>query len=102
MEETLRKRLLELLASSRKPLTAAEIKALLGLPPETRDSEVYSALEHAAKTARAQGLRVVMIPPRCKRCGYVFRTARPRRPSRCPRCRSEQIEPPAFTVIEEE
>jgi len=101
VEKTFRKELIDLLSSAGKPLTAPQIKRLLGLPPETRDSEIYAALEHAAKTARTWGLRVVMIPPRCKRCGYVFRTAKPKKPSRCPRCRSEQIEPPAFTIIEE-
>jgi len=40
-----------------------------------------------------------MVPPTCKTCGYVFKDLdRPKRPSRCPRCRSERISSPLFII----
>ena len=104
VEDTVRKRILRLLMESRQPLTAREIAVLVGLDPIRGEKEVYEHLRHLAKTLRRRhGGRAVlyMIPPRCKDCGYVFRDLRePRRPSRCPRCRSQRIEPPRFYVEE--
>ncbi len=105
MEGTIRERILRLLMESRQPLTAREIAVLVGLDPVRGEKEVYEHLRHLAKTLRRRhGGRAVlyMIPPRCRDCGYVFRDLRePRRPSRCPRCRSQRIEPPRFYVEEE-
>ncbi len=100
-EETLRKRIIRLLMESRRPLTAREIAELLGLPPR-EERRIYEEIRHAAKTlARTSNLRIYMIPPRCAKCGYVFKDLdKPRRPSRCPRCKSERIEPPAFYIAE--
>ena len=99
MEKTIREEIIDLLLGPDKPLTVGDIKRLLGLPPETKDSEIYSAIEHGAKTLKARGYTLAMIPPRCRRCGYTFTGSRFKKPSRCPRCRSELIEPPAFIVL---
>ena len=102
VEETIRERIIRVLMESRTPLTAREIAELVGLDPVRGEREVYEHLRHIAKTLRRRyGGRAVlyMIPPRCRSCGYVFRDLRePRRPSRCPRCRSERIEPPRFYI----
>ncbi len=99
--DTLRERVKKLLLETETPLSAEEIAALLGLGRgETR--LVYDALLHVAKTIRRESggrLLLYMEPPRCQRCGYVFRDLKkPRRPSRCPRCRSERISPPRFII----
>jgi len=40
-----------------------------------------------------------VVPARCRNCGYEFRgRERLRKPSKCPRCHSERIEPPRFYV----
>ncbi len=101
-EGTVRERIMRLLMESRRPLTAREIAVMVGLDPNTGEAEVYEHLKHIAKTLRRRyGGRAVlyMIPPRCKDCGYVFTDLRePRKPSRCPRCKSQRIEPPRFYI----
>ncbi len=99
--ETLRKRIISLLMESRRPLTAREIAELLGLSPR-EERRIYEEIMHAAKSlARQTNLRIYMVPPRCAKCGYVFTDLRKaKKPSRCPRCKSERIEPPAFYIDE--
>ncbi len=79
-----------------------EIIRVLGL--EITPREVYVHLEHIAKTIRRRSagrLVLVMKPPMCLKCGYVFKDLKkPRKPSRCPRCHSQWISDPEFAVIE--
>lgn len=86
--------------TTEKPLTAEEIVNELGL--KITPKEVYEHLEHIAKSIRRtyrNAYVLVMIPPTCKSCGYVFKDLeKPRKPSKCPRCKSEKIKPPAFKV----
>jgi predicted Zn-ribbon and HTH transcriptional regulator len=81
-----------------RPLTAYEISAELGITPQ----EVYEHLRHLARSVYSRsggGEVLLMVPPRCRRCGYVFKDlGSPRKPGRCPRCRSEWIEPSRFTI----
>ncbi len=100
---TLREKIMKLLIETKNPLSVDDIIAFLGLT--IRDKRlVYDALEHIAKTIRRRSkgkLELVMIPPRCLRCGYVFKDLkRLRKPSKCPRCKSERISPPLFKIVE--
>ncbi len=99
---TLRERIMKLLMESKEPLSVDEITAILGLSPRDKHL-VYDALTHIAKTIKRRSngkLELVMIPPTCKKCGYVFKDLKkPRKPSRCPRCKSERINPPLFKII---
>ncbi|MCD6196263.1 MAG: transcriptional regulator [Staphylothermus sp.] len=99
---TLREKIMKLLMESREPLSVDEIAAILGLSPRDKYL-VYDALTHIAKTIKRRSggrLELVMIPPTCKKCGYVFKDLKkPRKPSRCPRCKSERINPPLFKII---
>ncbi len=103
-ETTLRERIVEVLEKSSRPLTAREIAVLVGLEPQQAEDLVYECISHIAKTLwRKSGgrRRVYMVPPRCKDCGYVFTSLdKPRRPSKCPRCKSQRIEPPRFYIGE--
>ncbi|MCY0868034.1 MAG: transcriptional regulator [Desulfurococcus sp.] len=98
--ETRREVITRLLRETGRPLTVYEIMATLGIrvPPE----EIYLDLQHIAKSIRAKsnGSEVLLMePPRCKKCGYVFSDMeKPKEPSRCPRCKSEWIEPPRFII----
>jgi len=99
---TLREKLVKLLSESPEPLSVSEIASLLGL--DQRDKKVlYSELEHVAKTIRRKTgnkMQLVMIPPICKNCGYVFKDLeKPRKPSKCPKCKSERIAEPKFKII---
>jgi len=99
---TLREKLVELLSKCEEPLSVSEIATILGI--DRGDKKVlYEALEHVAKTIRRRSQNrqmLVMIPPVCKSCGYVFKDLdKPRKPSKCPRCKSERISEPKFKII---
>ena len=97
---TLRERIMKVLEDSHSFLTVDEIKVLVG--EELSNSEIYEHLRHIAKSIRRSsgGKKVLLMkPPTCRKCGYVFKDlSKPRKPSKCPRCRSEWIEPPAFKI----
>ena len=100
--ETLRKRLISLLSEKKEPLSISDILAELGLD-RGWEKEVYRALSHVAKTIwRSTGGKqmLYMVPPTCKNCGYVFKDLdKPRKPSKCPKCRSQRIEEPRFIIL---
>lgn len=104
LDETSRERITRLLIETTTPLSAREIALELGLDPRTGERIVYEHLSHIAKTIRRQSggkLALYMIPPRCRNCGYVFKDlSKPRKPSRCPKCKSERIDPPRFKIFE--
>lgn len=101
-EETVRRQIMNLLKGSKHPLTVDEIALILGY--DLNPAQVYDHLKHIAKTVRRESggrLALVMRPPVCRKCGYVFKDIKkPRAPSKCPRCHSQWIEPPAFLIIE--
>ena len=83
----------ELLA--RQPMSARDLAEELGL----REKEVVEHLEHL----RRSHVALAVTPAACRECGFVFRKReRLGRPTRCPLCRSEQIEEPLFEVAREE
>ncbi|OWJ55260.1 transcriptional regulator [Pyrodictium delaneyi] len=106
LEDTIRKRIIRILLESKTPLTAREIAELAGIDPVTGEHEVYIHLKHIAKSLRrSHGGRAVlyMIPPRCRNCGYVFTDLdSPKKPSKCPMCKSQRIEPPRFYIEAED
>jgi len=75
-----------------------EIARELGLDPREAAS-IYEDLEHIARSLKNSGFVLLVQPPACKSCGYVFRDLkRLKKPSKCPRCRSERIYPPRFII----
>ena len=100
--ETIRERIARLLEETEHPLSAEEIAGIIGLDPHRDVRVVYEHIRHVSKTVfrRSGGrLQVFMVPPRCRECGYVFRLETPRKPSKCPRCGSQRIEPPRFIIM---
>jgi predicted Zn-ribbon and HTH transcriptional regulator len=97
-EGSIRQRIMKLLMESSEPLTAEDIARMF----EIEVSDVYEHLEHIAKSIRRMyggSKALLMIPPRCRKCGYVFKDLeKPKKPSRCPKCKSEWIESPRFTI----
>jgi predicted Zn-ribbon and HTH transcriptional regulator len=100
--ESLRERITKLLRESREPLSVDDILYFFKLEPSRR-SEIYNHLSHIAKTIRQQSRgseNLVMMPPKCRVCGYIFKDLdKPKKPSKCPKCRSERIEKPRFKII---
>ncbi|QGA53335.1 transcriptional regulator [Sulfolobus sp. E5-1-F] len=92
---TTREKIFLLLSYSDEPLTAKEIMRRLDI---RKEKEIYDHLEHLARSSKRKGYILIMIPARCKSCGYIFNSEKIKRPSRCPICKSEKIEMPKFLI----
>ena len=96
-----RERIKELLKDCKVPLSVEDIVAMLN--EETSVSVVYEDLQHIAKSVRATSKGsefLAMFPPTCRACGFKFqKLKKPKKPSRCPKCKSERDTPPQFKVI---
>jgi len=91
--ETLRRRIVTLLKEG--PLSGKELSGWLRVP----EKDIYDHLEHIRKTMNKGPYRLVVVPARCEKCGFVFRKrGRLKKPGKCPLCRSEALEEPLFSV----
>lgn len=75
-------------------LTVKEICYKLDLDPK-REKEIYEILKRIAKIVKRKGKTLLMSPPRCRKCGFEMDRIRV---SRCPKCKSEWIEPARFKI----
>ena len=92
MASTRRQQIAEALLDG--PLTALEIAARFQAPVKT----ILADLEHVRRSLGKRG-RFVVEPAECLSCSFVFEErARLGTPSRCPRCRSEHIRDPLFSI----
>lgn len=74
---------------------ARELSQALGI----REKMVYEHMPHIGRSVVSQGKTLEIVPSNCTVCGFTFKDRkRPSRPSRCPKCRSERIESPKFTI----
>jgi predicted Zn-ribbon and HTH transcriptional regulator len=77
------------------PVTARDLSKAVGVS----ERDVLDHLGHLAKSLRAHGERLVILPARCLDCGFTFsRRERPARPSHCARCRSTRVTLPEFSI----
>ena len=91
--QTARQALLEALRSG--PRTAKDLSVEVSLP----EREIAAHLEHLERSLAHGELELCIEPPRCLGCGFGFKKReRLDRPSRCPRCKSERIELPLYSV----
>jgi predicted Zn-ribbon and HTH transcriptional regulator len=89
---TLRKQLLEVLA--REPRSVSRLAAELGLSR----GDVEDALRHMIRSARAAGHRIVVVPAKCRSCGFTFGEDKLTKPGKCPECRNTRIFEPQISV----
>ena len=89
---TLRRQLMEVL--SREPRSVSSLARELGLSR----ADVEDALDHMIRSARAAGHRIVVLPARCRSCGFTFGEGRLAKPGRCPSCRKSRIFEPQIGV----
>ncbi len=90
---TLRKKIAE--ALEEESLDLREISKLFGI----KEREVLDHLKHVEKSVRPRRLMVERAS--CKQCGFIFKKrTRLSTPGRCPVCKSEQIFPPRFKIID--
>ena len=80
-----RRHLLDLLTV--EPRSVSSLARELGL--QRRDIE--EDLHHMIRSARAQGHRVVIVPARCRACGFAFGEDKLSKPGKCPACRASRI-----------
>lgn len=65
------------------------------------EREVYEHLEHIRKSLNRKERTLVVVPARCRKCGFAFKKReRLKAPGKCPVCRGESIEDPLFSVVE--
>lgn len=76
-----------------EPLTLRELSQRVGVA----EKQLAEHLQHLAKSLKSRGTRLHTEPARCLGCGFTFGDRqRATAPSRCPKCKSERIEPPTF------
>ncbi len=83
-----RKQLLDALGPT--PRSLSDLAAQFGV---TR-RDIEDALPHVVLSARAAGVRLLVVPARCRRCGFTFDESRLTRPGRCPQCRGSSLHEP--------
>jgi hypothetical protein len=92
-ERTLRQSILSCLEEG--PLTARELSARVRI----REKDVAPHLQHLERSLRRSGRRLLIEAAECLQCGFRFEGRRRfTRPSACPRCRCQRIEPPVFRL----
>ena len=80
------------------PLTARELSARVGIS----EKEVSGHLEHLARSLRHSSERLRVEPAQCLGCGFVFEErTRLSKPSKCPVCRGQRLDPPRFVILTE-
>ena len=83
-----RRQLVELL--TQEPRSASSLARDMGL----RRGDIEDELRHALRSAMAGGLRVTVVPAKCKTCGFTFGEDRLTKPSRCPACKGSRLYEP--------
>lgn len=91
--ETLRRQLFSLLLEGQH--TAKELSSAIGIS----EKEVYDHLEHIRRSGSRAEQQLRITPAKCRKCGFAFtKRERLRKPGKCPVCRGETIQQPAFSV----
>jgi len=91
---TIRQQMIDLL--SEREMTDRDLSQALGIA----EKDVYTHLEHIARSLASQGKRIRIAPMACMSCGYVFRERkRWSRPGRCPQCRGSHIQRPSYAIV---
>ena len=61
-------------------------------------ASALSHVEHIAKSLEGTDEQLLAAPPECGECGFSGFDDLTNRPSRCPECKSENVNEPAFTI----
>ncbi len=87
-----RKKIYELLKKGF--LSVPEIRRILKIKKEIN---IYKELYHISRSAKAKGEKLVVIPFKCKKCGFIFSSLF-NKPSKCPKCKSKWIEEAKYKI----
>lgn len=65
---------------------------------EIQTSDALDHVEHIARSLDGTDEQLLVAPPTCKECGFDEFDNLTNRPSRCPECKSEAVEEPAYRI----
>lgn len=91
-ERTTRQRIADHLR--REPAAASQLASEF----EITTDAALSHVEHVARSLADTDEELLVAPPECRDCGFDRFDDLTNRPSRCPRCKSEDVDEPVFTV----
>ena len=91
-DETTRRRIADALRN--EPATPSALAVAFDLTPDAALRHV----EHVARSVDGNGEQLLVAPPTCRECGFDGFDELLNRPSRCPSCKSESVDEPAFTI----
>jgi len=77
-----------------KPRSVSWLARELGL----KRGDVEDDLRHALRSARAAGHEILVIPARCRSCGFTFDEEKLLKPGKCPQCRGTRLFEPQISV----
>jgi len=77
-----------------EPLTASALAREFDL----RTADALGHVEHIAQTLDSSDDELLVAPPECRDCGFDGFDDLVNRPSRCPSCKSENVQEPQFQV----
>ncbi|MDK2796393.1 MAG: transcriptional regulator [Archaeoglobaceae archaeon] len=77
-----------------QPMTVRDICIALKLEP-SQEKEVIESLKRISRVLKRKGKQLLVKPPICRKCGFEFENINP---SKCPKCKSEWIEPARFMI----
>jgi predicted Zn-ribbon and HTH transcriptional regulator len=63
-----------------------------------RTNTALRHVEHIAASLAGTDEELLVAPPECRDCGFTNFDDLVNRPSRCPDCKSENVEEPAFQI----
>ena len=87
-----RKDLLTLLTD--KPRSVSWLARELGL----KRGEVEDELGHVLRSAKAAGHQILVVPARCRSCGFTFDEQKLSKPGKCPACRGTRLYEPQISL----
>jgi transcriptional regulator len=70
-----------------EPRSVSWLARELGL----KRGDVEEDLRHVLRSARAAGCEILVVPARCRSCGFTFDEAKLSKPGKCPRCRGTRL-----------
>ncbi len=94
--QTRREQIAMYLEEAEYPLTAQDLCEMLDIK---KRSIIYEDIDHISRSVKNEGKEVIIRLARCGKCNFVFsKRNTAKAPSKCPKCKSEWILPPAFLI----
>jgi transcriptional regulator len=60
--------------------------------------DIEEDLRHLIRSVQAAGHQLIVIPARCRTCGFTFDSQKLMKPGKCPGCRASRIYEPRIQI----